>query len=346
MANKSKKKKSDLTPLELAKEAIRKKYGSIITMLPEYKFGTLECISTGIISLDAILGNGGMAKGRLYEIFGEPGSGKSSLAYSLIREAQKEGFTCGIVDAEHSLDPSLVKSMGVDIDSVCVVSGITGEENLDAAEMLIRTGEIDVLVIDSVSALIPASEMESDITDDFMGLLARLMGKACRRLSQLASVTNTLVIFINQVRQTFNKFTSGDKEPTGGEALKFFATGRLRVEGGKYKKSRVMDQAGNIIGHVCKIVIEKNKLAPPHRSCEALLIYGKGFDREWELVKLAVELDVVQKHGSWYKYNDENIAQGELNFMGVLKDNLDFALEIESKILEVLGMTTTDVSQI
>jgi recombination protein RecA len=338
MAKKAKAKVEEKNTLIIAKKAIEKKYGNIISYLSEHEELGLDIVSTGSLGLDAALGVGGVALGRIYEFFGSQGSGKSSLAFSVIVEAQKRGLNCAYVDAEHTVSAKLLKNMGIDDKKLIVVTGHTGEENLDAAEMVVKSGDLDVLVIDSVSSLIPRAEADENIDHNPMGLLARLMSKCMRRFTPLASQSNTLIIFINQIRMDIGKY--GDpRKPTGGEALSFFATGRIRVSGGESKSSRINDANGVVIGHKIVFEVLKNKLAPPYRGAEIPLIYGAGFDRYGEVCSLAVDLDIINKSGAWYSYKDENIAQGENNAVVFLKENKDVYKEIRGKVKDMLGLS-------
>lgn len=332
-----KKAKVEESTLTIAKKAIEKKYGNIISYLSEHKDSGLDIISTGSLGLDAALGVGGVALGRIYEFFGSQGSGKSSLAFSIVVEAQKLGLSCAYVDAEHTVSAKLLKNMGVNNDDLLLIRGHTGEENLDAAETVVKTGDLDVLVIDSVSSLIPKAEADENIDHNPMGLLARLMSKCMRRFTPLASQSNTLIIFINQIRIDIGKY--GDpRKPTGGEALSFFATGRIRVAGGESKSSRIFDKDGIVVGHNIKFDIVKNKLASPYRSATLPLTYGFGFDRQGEVCSLAVDLDIINKSGAWYSYNDKNVAQGEQNAVEYLKENEEVYEEIRGKVKEMLGL--------
>jgi len=337
---KAKKIDEKLSTIELAKKEIIKKYGEVITMLNEQQEMEIETVSTGSIGLDAALGRGGMAYGRIYEVSGNAGSGKSTLAFSVIAEAQLQDKRCAIIDAEHAVDPVLVKAMGVDGDTCDHIKGLTGDANLDIAEKLIRTGSYGVVVIDSVTALIPEAEAEGEISDNFMGLLARLMSKSCRRFTPLANRTNTLLIFINQFRMEIGRF--GDpRKTTGGEAIPFFATGRIAVEGGEYKNSRIIDPGTGLpIGHHMKFEVQKNKLAIPYRKATIPLIYGQGFDKHWEVANLATDLDILVKKGAWYSYNGQNVAQGELNMRDYLKENDELYQEIRAKVKEMVGLST------
>ena len=338
-----KKKDEKLDTIALAKKEIIKKYGEVITMLNEEQEMDIETVSTGSIGLDAALGRGGMAYGRIYEVSGNAGSGKSTLAFSVIAEAQQQEHRkdkrCAIIDAEHSVDPALVRAMGVDGDTCDHIKGLTGDANLDIAEKLIRTGSYGVVVVDSVTALIPEAEAEGEISDNFMGLLARLMSKSCRRFTPLSNRTNTLLIFINQFRMEIGRF--GDpRKTTGGEAIPFFATGRIAVEGGEYKNSRIINpHTGLPDGHHMKFEVQKNKLSVPYRKATIPLIYGQGFDKHWEVANLATDLDILVKKGAWYSYDEKNIAQGELNMRDYLKDNDEFYQEIRAKVKEMVGLS-------
>jgi recombination protein RecA len=328
--------KTEKGTLEIAKKAIEKKYGDIVTFLSEHKTG-IDVISTGCLGLDAALGVGGVALGRIYEFFGSQGSGKSSLAFSVIVEAQKKGMQCAYVDAEHTIDPKLLANMGVNNEDLWLVRGHSGEENLDAAEMMVKTGELDVLVIDSVSSLIPKAEADENIDHNPMGLLARLMSKCMRRFTPLANQSNTLVIFINQIRMDIGKY--GDpRKPTGGEALSFFATGRIRVAGGESKSSRLVDTDGIVYGHEASFEVVKNKLSSPFRTAKVPLIYGVGFDKQWEMVRLATDLDVLTKKGAWYSYDGENLAQGEQNMVEKVREDAELYKELEIKVREMIGL--------
>jgi len=340
MAKKIKKDKKEVKEsqsIDIVKKAIRKKYGNVLFKLGDHRDVKIETISSGSIGLDIALGRGGFARGRIYEIYGPPSSGKTTLAMSVIAEAQRRGLKCLFCDAEHSADPKLFEAMGVDIDNLDTVKAFSGDENLNALEMLIKTGEYGVAVVDSVSALIPKQEAEADVGDQFMGLLARLMSSTCRKFAPLCADTNTLFIFINQIRNKIGGW--GDPQTTtGGLALDFYATGRIKVTGGEYAKSHIKDTAGEIIGHKTDFLIKKNKLAPPFRTAKIPLIYGVGYDNYWETLNLAEGLGVIDKHGAWYRYNGENVAQGEDNASLFLKDNEEVYSAIRESIIEQTGL--------
>jgi recombination protein RecA len=324
--------------LDVIKKAIIKKYGNVISKLSDHGDLIVPTISTGSLSLDLALGRGGMAVGRIYEIFGPNSGGKSTLAANLIIQAQKRGMKCCYVDAEHAVDPVLFRNYGINLEALDLVQAYTGEENLDILEMLIQSGEYQVAVMDSVSSLIPMAEAEAEISADFMALLARLMSKALRRFTPIANRSGTLIIFINQLRNKIG--TYGNPETTtGGEALAFYATGRISVRGPEVKARRLLDDNGNVIGHTTEFEVVKNKLAPPFRKAKINLIYGRGYDTHWEILNLASELGVLDKSGAWYKYNDVNIANGEIKAVQFLKDNAEVYNEIRTKITDAVGLT-------
>ncbi len=309
MTRKKKETEEIKSTLELARQAITKKYGEgVIGYLGDHEDLVIDAISTGCIALDAALGIGGFARGRLYEIYGPNSSGKSTLALSLCMQALHRDLNVAYVDAEHSLDPKLVRNMGKEInvnpDKMDLVQAFTGDENLEIAEILMKSGELDVMVVDSVSSLLPKSMAEGDISDNYIGLLARLMSKACLKLTPIANRTNTLLIFINQIRHNIGKW-GDDRTPTGGEALSFYATGRIKVEGGEAKTSRIVDDEGVVIGHTSDFTIVKNKLAAPWKEASINLMYGRGYDFVDEVVSLSIDLGVISQAGAWYKYNDD-----------------------------------------
>jgi len=331
-------KTTKVSSFDIAKKAIQKKYGNVISYLGDHGDMTIPTISSGSLGLDIALGRGGFGRGRIYEIYGSPSGGKTTLALSVLIQAQKRNLTVAIVDAEHAVDPSLVKNMGANINDILIVQGFSGEENLDAAETLIRTGDVDLMIIDSVSALIPKNEAAAGINDDFIALHARLMSKALRRMTPIANETNTLVIFINQIRHKIGGF-GNPETPTGGEALPFFATGRICVKGAEYKSNRIVDDiSGEPIGHHCKMEVVKNKLAPPYRTAQLPLIYGKGFDVYWEVLTLATSLGIIDKNGAWFSYEGENIGQGEHKVRNLLKEETDLYNEVRKKIISYTNL--------
>lgn len=324
--------------LDTIKKAIIKKYGNVISKMSDHQDMVVPTVSTGSIGLDLALGRGGMALGRLYELFGPNSGGKSTLAANVVIQAQKRGMKCCYIDAEHAVDPILFRNYGVDIDALELVQAYTGEENLDILEMLVLSGGYQVAVIDSVSSLIPTAEAEADISDDFMALLARLMSKALRRFTPIANKAGTLIIFINQLRHKIGSY-GNPETTTGGEALAFYATGRISIRGPESKQRRIVDPVnGVVIGHETLFEIVKNKLAPPFRTSSVRLIYGRGYDLHWEILDLAVSLGIVDKLGGWYKYDSASIANGELNAVAYLKDNVDLYTTIRNRVIDAVGL--------
>jgi len=330
--------------LEIARKSIIKKYGAgIISFLRDHEDLVIDAISTGCLALDAATGVGGFARGRLYEIYGPNSSGKSTLALSVIMQAFKRGLKSIVyVDAEHALDPRLVRNMGkqtgvdIDVDKIELVQAFTGDENLEIAEKFMKTGEVDILVIDSVSSLLPKGMADGEIGDNYIGLLARLMSKACIKLTPIANRTNTLLIFINQIRHQIGKW--GDtRVTTGGEALGFYTTGRIKVEGGESKSSHIVNEEGIVTGHECKFEIVKNKLAAPWRKADIDLIYGIGYDFISEVACFASQFGIIDKSGNWYYYGDEKF-QGKDNLIDFLKEHNDVYEIIRNSIKETLGV--------
>lgn len=336
-----KKKKTEvkIDNLSAIKKAIAKKYGNVVRQANEGEGKIIPTVSTGSLRLDVALGRGGMAKGRTYEISGPNSGGKSTLAANVVVQAQKRGMKCCYVDAEHAVDPILFKNYGVNTKELTLIQGYNGEENLDILEMLVQSGEFSVGVVDSVSSLIPGVEAETEIGHIHMAPLARLMSKACRRLTPIAGRTGCLLIFINQLR---NKLTGyGNPEiTTGGDALGYHTTGRITVRGPEAVSRRLVDKmSGEVIGHTTIFEVTKNKLAPPFRKAEVNLIYGMGYDVHWEVLDMATELGIIDKIGNWYKYpEDNNIANGEINAVDYLKDNAEIYNEIRDQVVEMVGL--------
>jgi len=331
---------SEYTSLDVVRKNITKKYGDVWTTLGKRGDTPILTISTGSLGLDAALGRGGLARGRFYEVFGPPSGGKTTLTMSVIAQAQRKNVRCVFVDAEHAADPKLFTAMGVDIDDLEYLYAFTGDDNLDALEKIIKTGEFGVAVVDSVSALIPRAEAEGDIGDASVGALARLMSQTSRKLGPVIASTNTLLIFINQMR--FKITSYGDPSTTtGGEALPFYSSGRIKVSGGASKDSRIIDSAsGEVIGHKTSFEVVKNKLACPFRKAEIPLIYGVGYDIHWECLQLATSLGIVDKSGAWYSYNDEKLGQGEINAANALRNDEVIYGEIRNRLIDALNLRT------
>lgn len=328
--------------LELQKQAIIKKYGEgVLSYLGDHEDLKIDAISTGCLSLDSALGVGGCARGRLFEFYGPNSSGKSTLALSVCMQALIRKMEVVYIDAEHALDPKLVRNMGAEIgvnpDRICLIQAFTGDDNLEIAEKLMKTGQVDVCVVDSVSALLPKNMAEGEIGDNYIGLLARLMSKACLKLTPVANRTNTLLIFINQIRHNIGKW-GDDRTPTGGEALSFYATGRIKVEGGESKKSHIVGDAGLVIGHESDFQVVKNKLAAPWRKATINLIYGRGYDFVSEVVTLAVELGLIEQTGGWFTYAGEKY-NGKANLVAFFKENIELYNGMRSNVKEMLGLS-------
>ena len=287
----------------------------------------VQAISTGSLGLDIALGIGGLPKGRIVEIYGPESSGKTTLALHVVAEAQKAGGTCAFVDAEHALDPVYAKKLGVNIDDLLISQPDAGEQALEIADTLVRSGAISVLVVDSVAALVPRAELEGDMGDSHMGLQARLMSQALRKLTSSISKSNCLVIFINQIRQKIGIMFGNPETTSGGNALKFYASVRLDI-----RRIGAIKDKDDIIGNQTRVKVVKNKVAPPFRTVEFDIMYGEGISKNGEIVDLGVSADIIEKSGSWFSYNDQRIGQGRENVKNFLKENSEIAVEIENKI--------------
>ncbi|GBD41648.1 Protein RecA [bacterium HR39] len=298
----------------------------------------IETISTGSIGLDIALGVGGLPRGRIVEIFGPESSGKTTLALHVIAEAQKQGGVCAFIDAEHALDPSYARALGIDLDNLLISQPDTGEQALEIADTLVRSGAVDVIVVDSVAALVPKAELEGEMGDAHVGLQARLMSQALRKLTASISRSRCLVIFTNQIRSKIGVMFGNPETTTGGNALKFYASVRLDVRRIGQVKDR--DQT---IGSQTRVKVVKNKVAPPFRQVEFDIIYGKGISKVGELVDLGVKAGIVEKSGSWYSYNGQRIGQGRENAKAFLEEHPEVAGEIEQKLRENAGLAATSI---
>lgn len=287
----------------------------------------IEAISTGSIGLDLALGIGGLPKGRVIEIFGPESSGKTTLTLQVIAECQKKGGTCAFVDAEHALDPVYAKKLGVDINELILSQPDTGEQALEIADTLVRSGAIDVVVIDSVAALVPKAEIEGEMGDSHMGLQARLMSQALRKLTGSISKTNCMVIFINQIRMKIGVMFGSPETTTGGNALKFYASVRLDI-----RRTGSIKDKEEVVGNQTKVKVVKNKVSPPFKTADFDIMYGEGISKTGELIDLGVKAEIVEKSGSWYSYNNERIGQGRENSKIFLKNNPAIADDIEQKL--------------
>ena len=314
--------------LEVAMGQIEKQFGKGSVMkLGEFKAMEVEAIPTGALSLDIALGIGGVPRGRIIEVFGPESSGKTTLALHIIAEAQKMGGEAAFIDAEHALDPVYAKKLGVDIDNLIVSQPDTGEQALEITEALVRSGAIDIIVVDSVAALVPKAEIDGDMGDSHMGLQARLMSQALRKLAGAINKSKTVLIFINQLREKIGVMFGNPETTTGGRALKFYASVRMDI-----RKIENMKQDGEVIGNRVRVKVIKNKVAPPFREAEFDVLYGKGISKEGNILDMAVNLDIVNKSGSWFSYNGERIGQGRENAKRYLIEHKEMLDEVEQKV--------------
>ena len=316
--------------LEVALSQIEKQFGKGSVMkLGEYQAMNVEAIPTGALGLDIALGIGGVPRGRIIEIFGPESSGKTTLALHIIAEAQKMNGEAAFIDAEHALDPVYAKHLGVDIDNLIVSQPDTGEQALEITESLVRSGALDVIVVDSVAALVPKAEIDGDMGDSHMGLQARLMSQALRKLAGAINKSKTVIIFINQLREKIGVMFGNPETTTGGRALKFYASVRLDI-----RKIENIKQDGEIVGNRARVKVVKNKVAPPFREAEFDIVYGKGISKEGNILDMAVNLDMIEKSGSWFSYNGEKIGQGRENVKQYLHNNPEVMEEVEKKVRE------------
>ncbi len=314
--------------LEEAFKQIEKQFGKgSIMKLGEKAIGDIEVIPSGSITLDIALGVGGYPRGRIIEIFGPESSGKTTFALHAIAEAQKRGGYAAFIDAEHALDPVYAKNLGIDINNLILSQPDTGEQALDIAEHLIRSNAIDIIVIDSVAALVPKVEIDGDMGDAHIGMQARLMSQAMRKLSGAISKSKTIAIFINQIREKVGVLFGSPETTSGGRALKFYSTIRLDI-----RRVDTIKKGGDIIGNLTRVRVVKSKVAPPFKTAEIDLIYGKGISYEGEIIDLGVAHDIIAKSGAWFSYNDEKLGQGRENVKEYLRNNPNLAKEIEEKI--------------
>ena len=325
-------KESKLKALQAAMSKIEKDYGKgSIMKLGDEKIEQVEVIPTGSISLNVALGVGGYPKGRIIEIYGPESSGKTTLAIHAIAEAQKAGGIAAFIDAEHAFDRFYAAALGVDIDNLIISQPDNGEQALEIADQLIRSAAVDIVVVDSVAALTPKKEIEGDMGDNVVGLQARLMSQALRKLTSTISKTNTTCIFINQLREKIGVMFGNPETTTGGNALKFYSSVRLDI-----RRVTAIKDGDNVIGNQVRVKIVKNKVAPPFRKAEFEITFGEGISRVGEIVDLGVEYGIIQKSGSWFSYNDTRLAQGRDATKQVIKDNPELAEELEAKIMEAI----------
>ncbi|MBR2588383.1 MAG: recombinase RecA [Bacilli bacterium] len=314
--------------LEAALGQIEKQFGKGSVMkLGDFTAMNVEAIPTGALSLDVALGIGGIPRGRIIEVFGPESSGKTTLTLHMIAEAQKLGGEAAFIDAEHALDPVYAKHLGVDIDNLIVSQPDTGEQALEIAEALVRSGALDIIVVDSVAALVPKAEIDGDMGDSHIGLQARLMSQALRKLAGAINKTKTVIVFINQLREKVGIMFGNPETTPGGRALKFYASVRMDI-----RKVENIKQDGEVVGNRAKVKVVKNKVAPPFREAEFDIMYGKGISKEGNIVDLAVNLDIIEKSGSWFSYNESRIGQGRENVKKFLLENPEIMKEVEEKI--------------
>ena len=325
--------------IDLALSQIEKQFGkgSIMRLGTKEAIVPIAVIPTGAISFDAALGVGGVPRGRVVEIFGPESSGKTTIALQVIAEAQKTGGMAAFIDAEHALDPGYAKKLGVDVDNLLVSQPDYGEQALEITEALVRSGAIDVLVVDSVAALVPKAELDGEMGDSHVGLQARLMSQALRKLTGTVSKSRTCLIFINQIREKIGVMFGNPETTTGGRALKFYSSVRIDI-----RRIAAIKDGDSVIGSRTKVKVVKNKTAAPFREAEFDMLYGEGISREGDLIDLAVEHNIIEKSGSWFSYKSERIGQGRENARQFLKDNRDIYAKIEAELKKELGLTKAE----
>lgn len=317
--------------LDMALKQIEKQFGkgSIMKLGEAGAAMNVETIPTGSLALDIALGVGGLPRGRIIEIYGPESSGKTTVALHSVAEVQKRGGQAAFIDAEHALDPVYASHLGVNIDELLISQPDTGEQALEIAEALVRSGAVDIIVIDSVAALVPKSELEGDMGDSHVGLQARLMSQALRKLAGAISKSRTLAIFINQIREKVGVMFGNPETTTGGRALKFYSTVRLEV-----RRAEALKQGNDVVGNRTRIKVVKNKVAPPFKQAEVDIMFGEGISREGSIIDIGTEIDVIQKSGAWYSYGDERLGQGRENAKLFLKEHADICDKIENQIRE------------
>ena len=328
------KKDDRLKALDAALSQIEKQYGKGSVMkLGDTSHMQVETVPTGSLSLDIALGAGGVPKGRIVEIYGPESSGKTTVALHMVAEVQKRGGIAGFIDAEHALDPVYARNIGVDIDNLYISQPDNGEQALEITETMVRSGAVDIVIVDSVAALVPKAEIEGDMGDSHVGLQARLMSQALRKLTYVVSKTNCIVIFINQLREKIGVMFGNPETTTGGRALKFYASVRLDV-----RRTEALKQGGEVIGNHTKVKVVKNKIAPPFKEAEFDIMFGQGISTIGDILDLAANCGIVNKSGAWYAYNDAKIGQGRENAKQYLKENRQICDEIERKVRAYYGL--------
>jgi recombination protein RecA len=321
--------------LDVALSQIEKQFGkgTVMKLGDQGASLNVEAIPTGSLSLDIALGVGGIPRGRIVEIYGPESSGKTTVALHMVSEVQKRGGIAGFIDAEHALDPVYAKNIGVDIDNLYISQPDSGEQALEITETMVRSGAVDIIIVDSVAALVPKAEIDGEMGDSHVGLQARMMSQACRKLTAAISKTNCVVVFINQLREKVGVMFGNPETTTGGRALKFYASVRLDV-----RRVESLKQGGDVVGNHTRVKIVKNKVAPPFKQAEFDIMFGKGISREADILDLAANLGIVQKSGAWYAYLGEKIGQGRENAKQYLSENVDTMNEIETKVREAYGL--------
>ncbi|WP_418401927.1 recombinase RecA [Anaerotignum lactatifermentans] len=321
--------------LDAALSQIEKQFGkgAVMKLGDDSAKMNVEVVPTGSLSLDIALGVGGVPKGRIIEVYGPESSGKTTVALHMVAEVQKRGGIAGYIDAEHAMDPTYAKALGVDIDNLYISQPDDGEQALEIAETMVRSGAIDIVIVDSVAALVPRAEIEGEMGDSHMGLQARLMSQALRKLTGITKKSNCTVVFINQLREKIGVTFGNPETTTGGRALKFYASIRIDI-----RKSDVIKQGTDFVGNRVKVKIAKNKVAPPFKTAEFDIVYGQGISKEGDILDLASEVDIVNKSGAWYAYGETRIGQGRENAKTFLKEHPDMCREIENKVREHYGL--------
>ena len=323
-----------LKALDAALTQIEKAYGkgSVMKLGDSRANMNIETVPTGSISLDIALGLGGVPKGRIVEVYGPESSGKTTVALHMVAEVQKRGGIAGFIDAEHALDPVYARNIGVDIDNLYISQPDNGEQALEITETMVRSGAVDIVIVDSVAALVPKAEIDGDMGDSHVGLQARLMSQALRKLTAIISKTNCIVIFINQLREKIGVMFGNPETTTGGNALKFYASVRIDIRG-----SQPIKDGEEVLGKLTKVKVVKNKVAPPFRKAEFDIMFGEGISHSGEIIDLGAELGIIKKSGSWYSYNDTKLGQGRDAAKVCIKDNPELAEELEGLIFEALN---------
>ena len=323
--------------LDAALSQIERQFGKgSIMKLGDNKALNIDAVSTGSLGIDIALGIGGLPMGRIVEVYGPESSGKTTLTLQVIAQAQKEGKTCAFVDAEHALDPVYAQKLGVNIDELLVSQPDTGEQALEICDMLVRSSAVDVVIVDSVAALTPKAEIEGDMGDSHMGLQARLMSQALRKLTGNIKRSNTLCIFINQIRMKIGVMFGNPETTTGGNALKFYASVRIDI-----RRIGSVKEGNEVVGNETRVKVVKNKVAPPFKQAEFIIMYGEGISKQGELIDLGVKHKIVEKAGAWYSYNGNKVGQGKSNSIKFLKENVEIADEIEGKLRDMLLLKAT-----